>query len=248
MLLMLLGRVAADEQPKIVDTTPGKPPADAVVLFDGEKTDAFLNTRGEPCHWPVIDRALEVREGFIVSKLHFRDAQIHVEFMVPNDGKKGGWAGNSGVYIHGQYELQILNSYQNPVSPKETVGAVYGINPPLVNVARPTGQWQVYDILYIAPRRNGEGKITEPGTITALLNGVLVQWNTHFNESVSPYHPLRYKTTPYTDKIRDNLLKTGCGPLFLQDHGSPVQFRNVWIRPLDDQAKVFQPEPLGAGS
>ncbi len=232
----------AGDQPRIVETTPGKPPSDAVVLFDGHGTEQFLNTKGGPCHWPVLDGALEVREGFIVSKLHFRDAQIHVEFMTPDDGKKGGWAGNSGVYLFGMYELQILRSYQNPVDPKETVGAVYGISPPLVNAGRRPGEWQFYDIVYLAPRRDAQGKVAEPGSITAMLNGVLVQLHAHFTESLSVWNPLRYKKTPYTDKIRDSILKTGCGPLFLQDHGSPVRFRNVWIRPLDDKAKVFQNE------
>jgi hypothetical protein len=228
-----------EDQPRIVDAPPGKPPSDAIVLFDGRGTGQFLNTKGEPCHWPVVDGAMEVREGFIVSKLHFRDAQLHVEFAVPKDGKKGGWAGNSGVYLFGMYELQILNSHQNPVEPKETVGAIYGISPPRVNAARRPGEWQVYDIVYIAPRRDGQGKIAEPGSITALLNGVLVQHNARFTESISRWNPLRYKKTAYTDKILAGILKTGCGPLFLQDHGSPVRFRNVWIRPLDDKAKEF---------
>jgi len=159
---------------------------------------------------------------------------------VPDDGKKGGWAGNSGVYIFGMYEMQILNSYENPVAPKEAVGALYGISPPLVDAARKPGQWQIYDILYTAPHRDEHGKVVQPGEITALLNGVLVQQKTHFTESISRWNPLRYKKTPYTDKILASILKTGCGPLFLQDHGSPVRFRNVWIRPLDDKAHVFK--------
>ena len=229
----------AAEQPKIVDTTSGKTPSDAIVLFDGGSTDAFLNVKGTPCQWPVADGAMTVRDGFIVSKLHFRDAQIHVEFAVPNDGKKGGSAGNSGVYLFGMYEMQILNSYENPVTPKETIGALYGIAAPLVNAARKPGEWQVYDILYTAPRRDEDGKVVERGEITAVLNGVLVQYKTHFTESLSRYNPLVYKKTPYTDKIRASILKTDCGPLFLQDHNSPVRFRNIWIRPLDDKASVF---------
>ena len=153
----------AEEQLKIVDTTPGKPPSDAIVLFDGGSTDAFLNVKGTPCQWPVVDGAMVVKDGFIVSKLHFRDAQIHVEFAVPDDGKKGGGAGNSGVYIFGMYEMQILNSYENPVEPKETVGALYGISPPLVNAARKPGEWQVYDIVYTAPRRDEHGKVVRAG-------------------------------------------------------------------------------------
>ncbi len=232
----------AEGRLKIVDTTPGKPPADAVVLFDGGGTGAFLNVKGTPCQWPVVDGSMVVRDGFIVSKLHFRDAQIHVEFAVPDDGHKGGAAGNSGVYIFGMYEMQILNSYRNPVEPKEAVGALYGISPPLVNAARKPGQWQVYDILYTAPRRDKLGKVVRPGEITALLNAVLVQHKAHFTESISRWNPLVYKNTPYTDKIRASILKTDCGPLFLQDHGSPVRFRNVWIRPLDDKAHLFRTE------
>jgi hypothetical protein len=230
----------AEEQLKIVSTTPGTPPSDAVVFFDGGSTDAFLNVKGTPCQWPVVDRAMVVKDGFIVSKLHFRDAQIHVEFAVPDDGKKGGGAGNSGVYIFGMYEMQILNSYENPIAPKEAVGALYGISPPLVNAARKPGEWQVYDILYTAPRRDEHGKVVQSGEITALLNGVLAQHKTHFTESISRWNPLRYRKTPYTDKILASILKTGCGPLFLQDHGSPVRFRNIWIRPLDDKANVFK--------
>ncbi len=233
----------AVEQLKIVDTTPGKPPSDAIVLFDGGSTDAFLNVKGTPCQWPVVKGAMVVKDGFIVSKLHFRDAQVHVEFAVPDDGQKGGWAGNSGVYIFGMYEMQILNSYENPVEPKEAVGALYGISPPLVNAARKPGEWQVYDILYTAPRRDDTGKVVRPGEITAMLNGVLVQQKVHFTESVSHWNPLVYQTTAYTDKIRASILKTDCGPLFLQDHhGSPVRFRNIWLRPLDDKASIFKAE------
>jgi hypothetical protein len=138
------------------------------------------------------------------------------------------------------YEMQILDSYRNPVDPKETLGALYGISPPLVNAARKLNEWQVYDIVYIAPRRDAKGKVAEPGSITALLNGVLVQHNARFTESISRWNPFRYQNTPYTGKILASILKTGCGPLFLQDHhGSPVRFRNVWIRPLDDKAKLF---------
>jgi hypothetical protein len=233
------GAGRAEQQLKIVDAAPGRPPSDAVVLFDGGSTDAFLNVKGTPCQWPVVGGAMVVNDGFIVSKLHFRDAQIHVEFAVPKEGK-GGWAGNSGVYIFGMYEMQILDSYENPVEPKEAVGALYGISPPLVNVARKPGQWQIYDIVYIAPRRDAKGKVAQPGSITALLNGVLVQHNARFTESISRWNPLRYMTTPYTDKIRNSILTTGRGPLFLQDHhGSPVRFRNIWIRPLDGKAAVF---------
>jgi hypothetical protein len=128
------------------------------------------------------------------------------------------------------------------VAVKEAVGALYNMSPPLVNAARKPGEWQVYDILYTAPRRDAQRKVVQPGEITALLNGVLVQHKAHFTETVSHFNPLRYRKTPYTSKILESILKTDCGPLFLQDHGSPVRFRNIWIRPLDDKAKVFKAE------
>jgi hypothetical protein len=232
----------AEDQLRIVDAAIDRPPSDATVLFDGGRTDAFLDVKGEPCQWPVVDKAMVVRDGFIVSKLHFRDAQIHVEFAVPNDGKKGEATGNSGVYIFGMYEMQIHNSYKTPVAPMGSVGALYHVSPPLVNAARKPDQWQVYDIVFTAPRRDGNGKVVQPGEITAMLNGVLVQNKTHFAESVSRGNPLRHNKTPYTDKILASIRKTDCGPLFLQEHGSPVRFRNVWIRPLDDKASVFKAE------
>ena len=112
-----------------------------------------------------------------------------------------------------------------------------------MNAARKPRQWQVYDIIYTAPRRDDKGKVVQPGEITALLNGVLVQHKAHFTESISHWNPLVYQTTAYTDKIRASILKTGRGPLFLQDHhGSPVRFRNIWIRPLDESTSVFNVE------
>ena len=235
----------ADTPPSIVETPNGKPAEGAVVLFDGKEANLFLSKRGEPCDWPVIDGALlstrgETRSRHIVSRLHFRDAQIHVEFMLPEP--KGGkkYSGNSGVYIHGHYELQIINSSNKKGISKGDCGAIYGIAPPLVAACRKPGEWQTYDIVYVAPRRNAEGKIIEPGSITAKLNGRLVQDNTRFEEPTSTYHPLRYKTTPYTDRIQQKLLATGTGPVFLQDHDNPVRFRNVWVLPLDDKAAMFE--------
>jgi len=235
----------AADQPKIIDASSGKPPSDAVVLFDGKSTDAFLNVDGTQCQWPVVDGAMVVRDGYVVSKLHFRDAHIHVEFAVPDDGSKGKEAGNSGVYLFGMYEMQIVNSYENPVPPMDVVGAIYGISPPLVNAARKPGEWQVYDIVFTAPRRNDAGEIVQPGEITAFLNGVLVQHKAHFKESVSKRNPLRLNTTSYTDAILASILKTGTGPFFLQDHGSPVRFRNIWVRPLDERASEFQVQAPG---
>lgn len=226
--------LAQDAPIKVVETKPGQAPSDAIVLFDGSNADAFLGVDGKPCTWPVKDGVLTVGQGFIVSKLHFRDAQLHVEFSVPTVE-----AGNSGVYIHGHYEMQISNTAGSKEPTNELIGSLYRFKFPLVNAGRPAGEWQSYDIIYRAPRYK-DGKISEPGTITSLLNGVLVQNNVSFTDPRSPYTPYVYRHTPYTLSILESLKRTDAGPLYLQDHQSPVQYRSVWIRPLDERAKEFE--------
>ncbi len=224
---------------------PTPPPEDAVVLFDGKGVNLFLNKHGEPTDWPVEDGVMTVKSGGVnhaVCRLHFRDAHIHVEFMVPEKG-----SGNSGVYVHGNYEMQIYNSYGHNKLTGEDVGSFYRYHPPLVDAARKPGEWQVYDILYRAPRRNDEGEIVEPGSITAWLNGKRVQDRFEFREPRSPYHPFRYGTSPYLKQIWERLQKTSVGPFFLQDHGSPVRFRNIWVRPLDDKALLYEPAQEAQG-
>lgn len=227
----------AQEAPlKVVNAPAGKPPSDAIVLFDGSSADAFLDVDGKACHWPVKDGVMTVGTGFIVSKLHFRDAQIHAEFSVPGNGH-----GNSGVYIHGQYEMQISNTAGSTEPSKEVIGSLYRYELPLVNAGRPADEWQSYDIIYRAPRYK-DGKIAEPGTITSILNGVLVQNHATFTEPRSPYTPYVYRSTAYTAKILESLKRTEAGPLYLQDHQSPVRYRSVWIRPLDDKSRLFPSE------
>jgi Domain of Unknown Function (DUF1080) len=231
----LLSRSFGQDKPiPVVNVPQGKPPSDAIVLFDGNSTDAFLGVDGKPCRWPVKDGIMTVGQGFIVSKVHFRDAQIHAEFSVPSKG-----IGNSGLYIHGHYEMQISNTAGSVEPSKEVIGSLYRFELPLVNAGRPGEQWQTYDVIYRAPRYEN-GKIAQPGTITALLNGVVVQNHASFTEPRSPYTPYRYQSTPYTLKILDSLKKTDAGPLYLQDHQSPVQYRSVWIRPLDDKVSEFK--------
>lgn len=221
---------------RVVDATAGKPPSDAIVLLDGATSDAFLGIDGKPCTWPVKDGVLTVGTGFVVSKLHFRDAQIHAEFAVPKQAN-----GNSGLYIHGHYEMQISNTAGSTHPSKEVIGSLYRYELPLVNAGRPTGEWQTYDVIYRAPRYR-EGKIEEPGRITSILNGVLVQNNVSFTEPRSPYTPYVYNATPYAAKILESLKRTDAGPLYLQDHQSPVRYRSVWIRPLDDKSHLFEAE------
>lgn len=233
--------VAEDFAPK-QDQLPVEPPEDAVVLYDGEGRNLFLSMSGGEIDWKIEDGALvssrgKRRSNHIVSKYHFRDADIHVEFMVPAKG-----SGNSGVYIHGNYELQILNSHKQEKLTQKIAGAVYGFAPPLVNAAREPGEWQVYDIRYRAPRRDANEQIVEKGSITAWLNGKKVQDNTRFGEPRSVYHPYRYGTTDYLQQIWKQQKQTSVGPVFLQDHDNPVKFRNVWVRPLDDKAMMYQPQ------
>jgi len=238
VLFCFVSSLALAEEPpiKVVQASSGTVPSDAIVLFDGGKTDAFVSVDGKECTWEVKDGVMTVGTGFIVSKLHFRDAQIHSEFSVPTKEN-----GNSGLYIHGHYEMQISNTFGSTQPSKEMIGSLYRFELPLVNAGRPSGEWQSYDIIYRAPRYK-EGKIAEPGTITSILNGVLVQNHVSFTEPRSPYTPYVYRSTPYTSKILESLKRTDAGPLYLQDHQSPVSYRSIWIRPLDEKFQTF-PSP-----
>jgi len=224
------------------DKLPVPPPADAVVLFDGGETNLFLSMSGGEIDWPIEDGALVSTRGtrrtnHLVSQLHFHDADIHVEFMLPEES-----SGNSGVYIHGNYELQIFNSHGEAKPDMGDMGGIYGFAKPLTNAARKPGRWQVYDIRYRAPRRNDAGEITEEGSITAFLNGAKVQDATPFGEPRSPWHPYRHGTTPYLETIWARQKQTMVGPVFLQDHDAPVRFRNVWVVPLDDHSFLYEPK------
>ncbi|MGY8766854.1 MAG: 3-keto-disaccharide hydrolase [Pirellulales bacterium] len=215
-------------------------PEDAVVLYDGKGVNQFLSKAGEKINWPEEEGTLfstrgSGRTNHLVSRLHFRDADIHVEFILPEKG-----AGNSGIYIHGNYELQIINSHDTDKPGKNDMGAVYGFANPLVNAALEPGKWQVYDIRYRSPRRDENEKIIDEGHITAWLNGKLVQEDTRLGEPRFTYHPFRYGTTDYLKEIWKHQKKTMTGPVFLQDHDSPVRFRNVWVKPLDDKFHTWK--------
>ncbi|MBL8864024.1 MAG: DUF1080 domain-containing protein, partial [Planctomycetia bacterium] len=208
---------------------------------DDKGNHKFLSMAGGAIDWPIENGVItstsnKKNQNHIVSKLHFKDADIHVEFLLPEKGP-----GNSGVYIHGNYEVQVFNSYGKEKVTQDDAGAVYGFSPPLVNACRKPGEWQVFDIRYRAPRRDDKGAIVEKGTITAWYNGLKVQDGATFGEPKSTFHPFRFGNTPYLDAIRDRQKKTMTGPVFLQDHGNPVKFRNVWVVPADDNAFEYEP-------
>ncbi len=241
-ILCFLATFVIDDQFKPDQSKlPVPPPKGAITLLDENGNHLFLSMAGEKINWQLNDGVVvptpKGNKNHIVSKLHFKDADIHVEFMLPEKGP-----GNSGVYIHGHYEIQILNSFNKEKITQEDAGSLYGFSPPLVNACRKPGEWQVFDIRYRAPRRDESGKIVEKGTVSVWFNGIKVQDGTQFGEPKSPFHPFRYGTTPYLEKIRDRQKKTMTGPVFLQDHGNPVKFRNVWVRPADNQAFMYENE------
>jgi hypothetical protein len=200
----------------------GKPPSDATILFDGKTLDAWQSRTGGPARWKVAGDFMEVvgGTGDIVTKQKFGDYQLHLEFREPvpphGDSQERG---NSGVFLAGLYEVQVLDSYNNLTYADGQASAIYGQTPPLVNAARPPGEWQSYDIIFTAPRFT-DGKVTNPGHVTVLHNGVLTQDHTEL------LGPTGHRTRPPWIAHDPNM------PLQLQDHGNPIRYRNIWIRPL----------------
>lgn len=202
---------------------PGKPPSDAVVLFDGKNLDAWRTASGEPAKWKVEDGYLEVvpGAGSIMTRAEFGDSQLHIEWRAPSPPKGDSQGrGNSGIFLMGLYETQVLDCYHNLTYADGQAGAVYGQSPPLVNACRPPGEWQTYDIVFHRPRFEAEGGLTSPARMTILLNGVLIQ------DNVVLTGPTAHKERPPYARHADRL------PLMLQDHGNPVRFRNVWVREI----------------
>lgn len=208
---------------------PGAPPSDAVVLFDGTSLDAWTAT-GQP--WQLENGVLTVparEEGegasTLVSKQSFGDVQLHLEFRSPTPPQKSSQdRGNSGVWFMERYEVQILDGYNNPTYADGTVGAIYGWKPPLVNASRKPGEWQSYDIVFERPRFAADGSVERPAYITVFLNGVLVQNRQPFLGSTVWRDVGKYEA------------HADAAPIQLQDHDSPVSFRNIWVRPLPEAA------------
>lgn len=220
-------------------------PSGGVQLLGQDGACEFVDSAGGPPNWILEDDVLTVTlrkdmalSNYVISKVHFRDADIHVEFLLPE-----GWTGNSGLYLHGLYELQILNSFGVSTMTDTEMGALYRFHKPLVNASKPPMTWQAYDIRYFAPRRNANGKATKPGVVTAWLNGKLVQNRAQFSEPRSKYCPLQSGATPYLDALHEQLKATEQGPLFLQEHLSPVCFRNIWIKSRDGRVSPIKRSP-----
>jgi len=221
--------------PTVVDSgtgvppeTPGRAPADAVVLFDGKDLSAWKGQKaGGAAPWKVENGYFEVvkKTGGIETKESFGDAQLHIEWMAPDPAKGTSQdRGNSGVFFGaGRYEVQVLDSYENKTYPDGQAGSLYGQYPPLVNAARKPGEWQAYDIVFDAPRFDKDGKLLRPARVTAFLNGVLVQ------NAQELTGPTTHKARPPYKAHPARL------PLALQDHSHPVRFRNVWIRELPEE-------------
>lgn len=213
----LAAETKKDMEPTIVD--PGPPPADAIVLFDGKDLSRWQAQGGGEPKWKILeDGSAEVRGGTIMTKEEFGDCQLHVEWATPTEVKGDGQGrGNSGVYLQGRYEIQVLDSFNNKTGPKGQAAAFYGHAAPLVNASRKPGEWQTYDIIFHAPKTGPDGK-TIPGSFTVLHNGVLVQDHTPVPGGATTAAPLKGVAPK--------------GPIVLQDHGNPVRFRNIWIRPI----------------
>jgi len=203
--------------------SPGRPPSDAVVLFDGKDLSKWAHKDGSAPKWKVENGYAEVvaKSGYIYTREAFGDCQLHVEFSEPAPPKgEDQDRGNSGVFLQGLYETQVLDSYQSKTYADGQAGAIYGQYPPLVNASRPPGQWQSYDIVFHGPRFAKDGKLLRPARETVFHNGVLVQDNVELSGPTAHGERPPYKA--HAEKL----------PLALQDHSHPVRYRNIWIREL----------------
>ena len=213
-----------EPEPEVV--TPGEltaPPSDAIVLFDGTDFSNWEHENGEPVKWQLEDGAMTVvkKTGSIRTKQGFGDCQLHVEWRTPAEVEgEGQGRGNSGIFLQARYELQVLDSYNNRTYSNGQAGSLYKQYMPLVNASRKPGEWQIYDIIYTAPRFDDDGKVVSPAVMTVLHNGVLVQNHSELRG------PTVYKGQPQYEQHDDR------EPIVLQDHSDPVSYRNIWIREL----------------
>jgi hypothetical protein len=201
----------------------GKAPSDAIVLFDGKDLSKWHSEGNTPAKWKVADGYFEVvpHTGTLTTNQAFGDCQLHVEWASPNPPEGTDQdRGNSGVYLMGLFEVQVLDSYHSDTYADGQAGALYGQYPPLINACRPPGEWQTYDIIFHSPRFDAEGKLLRKARFTVLQNGVLIQ------DNVELTGPTDYAERPPYKLVPEKL------PLSLQDHNHPVRYRNIWVREL----------------
>lgn len=229
-MLLFSGNLFSQEQksnikPGVIQPAKkNRPPSDALVLFNRGDLNKFASAKENTAvPWKIRGAKFTVvpQTGDIQTKQVFGDIQLHIEFRIPQTAKKneGQKSGNSGIYIMGKYEVQVLNSYENETYSDGQAGAVYEQYPPLVNASLKPGKWQKYDIVFNAPQYSKDGDLEKPPYITVFHNGVLIQ------NHVEVQGP----TTSYNKELPEKAEK---GPLLLQEHNNEVSYRNIWIREL----------------
>lgn len=218
--IFIAGVASAEQEPRVID--PGPPPSDAIILFNGKDLSAWKAENGGPAKWDVKDGAMVVNgTGSLVTKQQFGDCQLHIEWATPEEvSGEGQGRGNSGIFLQGRYEIQVLDSWNNPTYFNGMAGSVYSQDAPLVNASRRPGMWQTFDIIYHAPRFSQQGAVVKPAAVTILQNGVLVQDNVEIKGRTAMQPPHKYEKHGAKE------------PLSLQDHGNPIRYRNIWIRGL----------------
>lgn len=213
-----------DPEPSVVTPgSPGAPPSDAIVLFDGSSLSAWRHEDGSEVRWRLDDGAMTVvgGTGNIETRQGFGDVQLHIEWRTPAEVRgEGQLRGNSGVFLQQRYEVQVLDSWRNRTYANGQAASVYKQHIPLVNASRPPGEWQSYDIVFRAPAFAEDGSLERAAYVTVFHNGVLVQ------DHVRLDGPTEYIGEPSYESHPARL------PLMLQDHGDPVSFRNIWVREL----------------
>jgi hypothetical protein len=214
--------------PKPYDADAAKAPADAIALFDGTAASLknWTTTKGDPTTWKRVNGSLESGRGYVQSKGRFGSCQLHIEFATPSVAKgKGQGRGNSGVFLMGQYEIQVLDSYGNTTYPDGQCGALYGRAKPLVNASRKPGEWQTYDITFHRPLFDAKGAVTRRAKFHVIHNGEIIHDNLELSGGTG------WQGSHAVSEYRKH---SDTGPLQMQDHGNPVRFRNIWIKELED--------------
>jgi hypothetical protein len=245
LLLIITTQYFAQQDPKLTEAwspvppvvLPGKnvaAPSDAIILFNGKNLNEWMNEKGEAAGWTIKKGVMSVKPGAgaIVSKRNFADCQLRVEWRTPSIVKgEGQGRGNSGIFLQGKYELQVLDSYNNLTYSNGQAGSIYKQHIPLFNASLKPGEWQIYDIIFTAPRFNADSTLKSPAFITVLQNGILIQNHVEIKGSTQYIGKPKYEKHPF--KL----------PISLQDHGNPVSYRNIWIRELNTR-RLFNGKDL----